>query len=60
MGVLLGRPRRLVVAELRKYLRAVEAAGTAINIAPLVGHGALRIGAMGYAERARHASASST
>ncbi len=34
------------------YLRAVEANGTALNIAPLVGHGALRIGAMGYAERA--------
>ena len=34
------------------YLRAIEARGAAINIAPLVGHGALRIGAMGYAERA--------
>ncbi|MBN2205190.1 MAG: D-aminoacylase [Thermoleophilia bacterium] len=34
------------------YLRAIEAQGTAINIAPLVGHGALRIGAMGFAERA--------
>jgi N-acyl-D-amino-acid deacylase len=34
------------------YLRVIEARGAAINIAPLVGHGALRIGAMGYAERA--------
>lgn len=34
-----------------QYLRAVEARGAAINIAPLVGHGALRIAAMGYAER---------
>ncbi|HOT23511.1 MAG TPA: D-aminoacylase [Thermoleophilia bacterium] len=34
-----------------QYLRAVEARGTAINIAPLVGHGALRIAAMGNAER---------
>ncbi len=34
------------------YLRTIQARGTAINIAPLVGHGALRIGAMGYAERA--------
>jgi len=37
------------------YLRAVERRGAAINIAPLVGHGALRIAAMGYAER--HATA---
>jgi N-acyl-D-amino-acid deacylase len=34
------------------YLRTIQARGAAINIAPLVGHGALRIGAMGYAERA--------
>jgi N-acyl-D-amino-acid deacylase len=34
------------------YLRTIAARGAAINIAPLVGHGALRIGAMGYAERA--------
>jgi N-acyl-D-amino-acid deacylase len=34
------------------YLRAIEANGTALNIAPLVGHGALRIAAMGFAERA--------
>lgn len=33
------------------YLRAIEARGTAINIVPLVGHGALRIAAMGRAER---------
>ena len=30
----------------------------AINIAPLVGHGALRLAVMGFAERAGHASAS--
>ncbi len=35
-----------------QYLRAVEAQGCGINIAPLVGHGALRIGSMGLAERA--------
>jgi N-acyl-D-amino-acid deacylase len=34
-----------------QYLRAIEARGAAINIAPLVGHGALRIAVMGYAER---------
>jgi N-acyl-D-amino-acid deacylase len=33
------------------YLRAVEARGTAINVAPLVGHGALRIAVMGFAPR---------
>jgi N-acyl-D-amino-acid deacylase len=35
-----------------QYLRAIEAAGAAINIVPLVGHGALRMAAMGLAERA--------
>ena len=35
-----------------QYLRAVETSGTAINIAPLVGHGALRMAVMGLAERA--------
>jgi N-acyl-D-amino-acid deacylase len=35
----------------RQYLRAVQTGGIAINIAPLVGHGALRIAAMGYANR---------
>ncbi len=35
-----------------QYLRAIEAQGSGINIAPLVGHGALRIGAMGLAGRA--------
>jgi N-acyl-D-amino-acid deacylase len=35
-----------------QYLRAVERAGAAMNIAPLVGHGALRMAAMGLAERA--------
>jgi len=36
----------------RQYLKSVERAGGAINIAPLVGHGALRLAAMGFAERA--------
>jgi N-acyl-D-amino-acid deacylase len=35
----------------RQYLRALELAGGAINIAPLVGHGALRLAVMGLAER---------
>ena len=35
----------------RQYLRALERAGGAINIAPLVGHGALRLAVMGLAER---------
>ena len=35
-----------------QYLGAVERTGGAINIAPLVGHGALRLAAMGFAERA--------
>ena len=35
-----------------QYLRALETSGTAINIAPLVGHGALRMAVMGLAERA--------
>ena len=34
-----------------QYLRAIERAGTAINIVPLVGHGALRLAAMGFAAR---------
>ena len=34
-----------------QYLRVVQAAGAAINIAPLVGHGAVRMAAMGLAER---------
>jgi N-acyl-D-amino-acid deacylase len=34
------------------YLREVEAAGPAINIAALVGHGALRVAALGLAPRA--------
>jgi N-acyl-D-amino-acid deacylase len=37
-----------------QYLQALESGGLAINIAPLVGHGALRIAAMGLDER--HAS----
>jgi N-acyl-D-amino-acid deacylase len=35
----------------RQYLQALEHAGGAINIAPLVGHGALRLAVMGLAER---------
>jgi N-acyl-D-amino-acid deacylase len=35
----------------RQYLKALELAGAAINIAPLVGHGALRLAVMGLAER---------
>ena len=36
----------------RQYLAALGRSGGAINIAPLVGHGALRLAAMGFAERA--------
>jgi N-acyl-D-amino-acid deacylase len=35
-----------------QYLNAIASAGAAINIAPLIGHGALRVAAMGFAERA--------
>jgi N-acyl-D-amino-acid deacylase len=35
-----------------QYLAALRAAGHAINIAPLVGHGALRLAVVGFAERA--------
>ena len=35
-----------------QYLRTVAATGAAINIVPLVGHGALRMAVMGLAERA--------
>jgi len=35
----------------RQYLEALELAGGAINIAPLVGHGALRLAVMGLADR---------
>ncbi|MBN1146942.1 MAG: D-aminoacylase [Anaerolineales bacterium] len=34
------------------YLEAIERGGAAINIGSLVGHGALRIAAMGFSERA--------
>ncbi|MGO8683630.1 MAG: N-acyl-D-amino-acid deacylase family protein [Thermoleophilia bacterium] len=34
------------------YLEALRRRGTAINITPLVGHGALRLATMGFAERA--------
>jgi N-acyl-D-amino-acid deacylase len=36
----------------RQYLKALKLAGGAINIAPLVGHGALRLAVVGLAERA--------
>ena len=52
VGLLLARRRRLGLAQLRELPAGDRGAGAAINIAPLVGHGALRIGAMGYAERA--------
>jgi N-acyl-D-amino-acid deacylase len=35
----------------RQYLKALELAGGAVNIAPLVGHGALRLAVMGLAQR---------
>jgi N-acyl-D-amino-acid deacylase len=34
-----------------EYLQTIESGGTAINVAALVGHGALRVAAMGYANR---------
>lgn len=36
----------------RQYLAALRRSGHAINIAPLVGHGALRLAVAGFAERA--------
>ena len=39
-------------ARSRQYLGAVRRGGHAINIAPLVGHGALRLAVVGFAERA--------
>ncbi len=35
-----------------QYLRELERAAKAINVAPLVGHGALRLAVMGFSERA--------
>ena len=35
-----------------EYLRAFDAEGTALNVVQLVGHGTLRIAAMGFARRA--------
>ncbi len=35
-----------------EYLRAFDAEGTAVNVAQLLGHGAVRIAAMGFARRA--------
>jgi len=39
-----------------EYLRAFDGAGTAVNVIQLVGHGTLRIAAMGFARRAPTAS----
>lgn len=36
----------------RQYLGALRRSGHAINVAPLVGHGALRLAVVGFAERA--------
>lgn len=36
----------------RQYLEALRRTGHAINLAPLVGHGALRLAVVGFAERA--------
>src|SRR5687767_858884 len=38
------------------YLRAFDSGGTALNVVQLVGHGTLRIAAMGFARRAPSAS----
>jgi N-acyl-D-amino-acid deacylase len=37
---------------MREYLRAFDAGGTALNVVHLVGHGTLRVAAMGFARRA--------
>ena len=38
------------------YLRAFDASGTALNVIQLIGHGTLRVAAMGFARRAPTAS----
>ncbi|MHB1533380.1 MAG: N-acyl-D-amino-acid deacylase family protein [Acidimicrobiales bacterium] len=52
-------PVELLWTDLAGYTEAIRSAGIAINIAPLVGHGALRIASMGLAERAPTNSESS-
>ena len=39
-----------------EYLRAYDADGTALNVIQLVGHGTLRVAAMGFAQRAPEAA----
>jgi N-acyl-D-amino-acid deacylase len=50
----LARPRGLDFRwrSMEDYLSAFDAHGTALNVVQLVGHGALRIAAMGFADRA--------
>lgn len=53
-GFALARPKALDFRwrSFTQYLAALDAGGTAVNVVPLVGHGAVRIAAMGYARRA--------
>lgn len=46
------QPPEVTWSDLDGYADAVHAAGTALNVAPLAGHGALRIAAMGLREGA--------
>ena len=57
-GFALYLPRGLDFAwrSLGEYLRAFDREGTALNVIQLVGHGTLRIAAMGFARRAPSAS----
>ena len=52
-GFALARPRALDFhwRSMEEYLDAFDAQGTALNVVQLVGHGALRIAAMGFADR---------
>jgi N-acyl-D-amino-acid deacylase len=53
-GFALARPRGLTFGwrSMEEYFDAFDAHGTALNAVHLVGHGALRIAAMGFADRA--------
>jgi N-acyl-D-amino-acid deacylase len=53
-GFAIARPRALDFRwrSVEEYLDAFDAEGTALNVIQLVGHGALRIAAMGFARRA--------
>ena len=53
-GFALARPRGLNFdwRSMEEYFDAFDARGTALNVVQLVGHGALRIAAMGFADRA--------